>query len=403
MIVLHTPGHHEVTDTLIMYGLVEVIKTYRPFSAVKIIPSGDRYLIQTDLDKDAILKALEYYARNRWFVKTYLSRKPKEDKPSRNYVLSLFRKLPSTLKIHMLQRGNEEKQFKNIIDSLEFLSNIKTNIESIFGRFKNKYDLIDRFLYISENHRKIEGGEKIEVLCGKRSKSGRYPVIVANLPIAPFGGTVQKVGAYRLCKLCVALAWIGLFYFSSRITVNSENTQHTYIHVFKPENLANGNIILMLRNIAQISFFRTSPLKKSGKDLVAPSIVIPLVLLSFGETSGALLETEWKSITYVLSGERRANTWRTAIRSVKVFQINSLMSFVEKAKTYSGKYVRLVDSLSKSEDGLLSLSMLSEAIIYHDIDRLYTAIRQIRNVLAQKGSETLLDEGIIKAAFEVLT
>ena len=43
--------------------------------------------------------------------------------------------------------------------------------------------------------------------------------------------------------------------------------------------------------------------------------------------------------------------------------------------------------------------MFSEAIIYKDIDLLYRAIRSMNNVLQTK--QNLLDDGIIKAAFEV--
>ena len=42
---LYTPGHHEVTDTLIMYGLVKVIKTAEPLAEVKIRNLGISYEI----------------------------------------------------------------------------------------------------------------------------------------------------------------------------------------------------------------------------------------------------------------------------------------------------------------------------------------------------------------------
>ncbi len=388
MVTLYTPGHHEVTDTLIMYGIIETIKFYDPFSKVSVTPLGERFIIQTNLDKHEILNAFEYYAKESWLSKN----------------LVYLGNLPQTLRIYMLQRGNENRQLNNIIESFKFLTDLKSIKQQLIKQLRKYPTLLDKFLYFNDNHKNIIYKGKLIELCGKRSRSSAYPLIVANLPIAPFGGTMQQVGSYYLCKLCIALAWTGLFYFSGRIISRNDNIQYTYIHIFKPESTIDANTLIMLKNIAQINFFRRNPFRKMGKDIVLPSVVIPLLLLTFGETSGAILNRNWKSIIYVFTGEKKGIGWRTALRSIKTFQANTLMSFVERAKIYSNNFVRLINNLSKDEDGINALSTLSEALIYQDINELYAAFRQINRILSNNKKQTkLLDKGIIKAAFEILT
>lgn len=245
MTVLITPGHHEITDTLIMYGLVEALKMRDPFAEVIVVPSGDRYRILTNIDEGEIHYILEEFGKKSYITNLYL------------YETSQMNILPPVIRLHMLQRGNENRQQENIINSFKFLQELSGEISKL-----KKNNLIKKLIYIDENHKFLESRKELETLCGKRKKSGKFPSVVANLPIAPFGGTLQGVGSYYLCKLCVALAWIGLYYYSSRIVLSSKDSQQTFVHIFKPESESKGETILMLKNISQINLLRQSYFQK---------------------------------------------------------------------------------------------------------------------------------------------
>ncbi len=380
MTVLITPGHHEVTDTLIMFGLVEALKSHDPFAEVRVIPSGDRYQILTDIDEKEIPFILEEFGKKCYVANLYL------------HEASQIDKLPSVMKLHMLQRGNENRQQENISDSFRFLQELSKEIIKF-----EKNNLIRKLIYIDESHRFLESKRGTDVLCGKRKKSGKFPLVVANLPIAPFGGTLQGVGSYCLCKLCVSLAWIGLYYYSSRIVLSSRDSQQTFVHIFRPESESTGEIILMLKNISQINLLRQKLFENPNLSL--PTAAIPLLLLCFGETSAAISEVNLRSIVYSFTNERKMS-WRTAIRNIATYQINPLIKFVEYSKIYSDKLLRLVNALISTPDGILTLSTLSQAIIFQNNDQLYSAFREIRKILSNNNRENLLDRGIIKAAFE---
>ncbi|RLI79949.1 hypothetical protein DRP07_09620, partial [Archaeoglobales archaeon] len=303
---------------------------------------------------------------------------------------------------NMLQRGNEGG--RNVLMSggkLDYKNQSKDGqLENIYHSYKFLEQINEKLwkdFSLSTNHKFSTGSKVTKVKCGGRSKT--KTLVTANLPIAPYAGTVQKVGSFYLCKLCSALAWIGLWHFSARVVVRGKNVQNTYIHLIKPELPIQSEFVLMSENIGQISNVQDPIIKKD-----IPLLSMPFILLAFGETSAAMLKAQWKSLMYVISSERSGPNWKAAIRSYCTYPINNLMLFFEKAKVYSPNVARLTYTLlpkrrGESLDGIQALSMFSEAIIYKDIDLLYRAIRSMNNVLQSK--RNVLDDGIVKAAFEV--
>jgi len=366
MIELYTPGHHEVTDTLIMYGLVKVLKSVDPFLNLRIRSLGISYTVE--LYKDSInpddlinitlkeLKKVVKTMKREKEIGEKLSelKKRKVETPSELKIIFtiLHQKSPATLDLNPINS-------KRLVNNVEELLNIinKDNIISIYT-----------------NHKKVRKN------CGSR-KGGKG----ASLPILPIGGNFPK--RYTMCEYCQALAWIGLYNFAIRFVYRDK----AVVGIFTFEDYAKDIDILLLNNFAELV-----STGKIWKDTTLRAL--PFIILSVGETPMAFSTYSWKFIGYTLGGEGKA----AAIRNYGSFNISSLLLFFEKAKIYSFNVARLVEELCKSSDGMIAISTLSEAIIYQDIDRLYAAIRQIRNVLAQEGNERLLDEGLIKAAFEVL-
>lgn len=377
---LYTPGHHEFTDTLIMYGLVKVIKVARPLVDVKVNPMGERFLLEADITHSEFVDSLKDEGRN---LLSHIVR------------ISLSSNIPYSLRVNMLQRGNEggrnlkmnkgkleynkegrDYQLENVYHSCEFLENIREYWKDVS---------------LDADHKFSEGKSK----CGGRLKTRN--LVTANLPIAPYAGTVQKVGSFYLCKLCSALAWIGLWNFSTKLVLVDSKTQTTYINLIKPETTVYSNLLFMVENIGEISNSQHQIIRKH-----IPISSIPFILLSFGETSAALFRSQWKSLIYTISSERKDANWRTAVRSYSTYPINNLLLFFEKAKIYSPNVARLTHALiprsgRENLDGVHAISMLNEAIIYKDVDMLHRAFRLMNKTL----KSDILDNGIIKAAFEV--
>jgi len=371
MITLYTPGHHEVTDTLIMYGLVKVIKTAEPLAEIKIRNLGISYeiLCSDNVDLDRITEV----------VKLELERICK--------IMEKERKIGDSLRILKKQKIRASQELTSTFSVLHQKSlaaldpnpinsrRIIENVEKLSR--KVNYNISEYYSYQSEIH----FGRKRK--CGIRKSQAKG----GGLVILPIGGNLQAGNLqlrYNLCESCQALAWIGMYSFAIKMIHQNKST----IGVLAFEDQANDVDILLLKNFAEIvdmgEYWGDIPLK-----------AIPILVFSIGETPMAFSTSNWKFVGYVLGGEGKA----AAIRSYESFKINNLLRFFERAKIYSYNVARLVDILRRNNDGIQALSMFSEAIIYKDIDLLYRAIRFMNNVLQSK--QNVLDNGIIKAAFEV--
>ena len=371
MITLYTPGHHEVTDTLIMYGMVKVIKTAEPLAEIKIRNIGTSYEIlcpdNVDLDRitDVMKLELERIAKimeKERKVGDHLRALKKQKIKASQELISTF---------SILHQKSLAALDPKPINSRRIVKNIEK-----LSRNTN-YNIFEYYTYKSEIH----FGNKRK--CGIRKSQAKG----GGLVILPIGGNLQAGSLrlrYNLCESCQALAWIGMYSFAIRMIYQNKST----IGILTFEDQANDVDILLLKNFAEIvdmgEYWGDIPLK-----------AIPMLIFSIGETPMAFSTLDWKFVGYILGGEGKA----AAIRSYESFKINNLLRFFERAKIYSYNVARLVDILRKNNDGIQALSMFSEAIIYKDVDSLYKAIRSMNNVLQSK--RNVLDDGIIKAAFEV--
>jgi len=371
MITLYTPGHHEVTDTLIMYGLVKVIKTAEPLVKIKIRNLGMSYEIicsdNVNLNRitEAIKLELEGIAKiieKEREIGNQLRILKKQKKRASHELASTF---------SILHQKSPAALDPNPINSRRIVENVKKLSKNV------NYNIFEYYSYKSETH---FGNMK---KCGIRKSQAKG----GSLVILPIGGNLQAGNLqlrYNLCESCQTLVWIGMYNFAIRMSHQNKST----IGVLTFEDQANDVDVLLLKNFAEIvdmgEYWGDFPLK-----------AIPMLIFSIGETPMAFSTLNWKFIGYILGGEGKA----AAIRSYESFKINNLLRFFEKAKIYSYNVAKLVDILRRNNDGIQALSMFSEAIIYKDIDLLYRAIRFMNNVLQSK--QNILDEGIIKAAFEV--
>lgn len=372
MMALYTPRHHEVTDTLIMYGLVKVIKTAEQLAEVKVRNLGISYEIlcsdNIDLNKitetvklelDKITKIMEKEKELGERLKILKKQRIKASQELTSTFSILHQKSPAALDPNPVNS-------KRIVDNISKLSeNVKD------------YNIFERY----SRQSKIHFGNRRN--CGVRKAQAKG----GSLVILPIGGNLQAGSLqlrYNLCESCQALVWIGMYNFAIRMIHGKKST----IAVLTFEDQANDVDILLLKNFAEIvdmgEYWGDIPLK-----------AIPMLIFSIGETPMAFSTSNWKFVGYILGGESKA----AAIRNYESFKINSLLMFFERAKIYSYNVARLVDTLRRDNDGIQALSMFSEAIIYRDIDLLYRAIRFMNNVL--QPNQNVLDEGIIKAAFEV--
>ncbi len=371
MITLYTPGHHEVTDTLIMYGLIKVIKTAEPLAEIKIRNFGTSYKIlcsdSVDLDKISNVLRLE--------LKKIAKIMDKEREIGENLRILKKQKIKASQEIantfSILHQKSPAALDPNPINSKRIIE----NISQLSGDIDD--DFLEHYSYQSEVH----FGSKRK--CGIRKSQAKG----GGLAILPIGGNLQASNLqlrYRLCKNCQTLSWIGMYNFAIRMIYQRKST----IGVLTFEDQANDVDILLLKNFAEIvdmgEYWGDVPLK-----------AIPMLILSIGETPMAFSTLNWKFVGYVLGGEGKA----AAIRSYESFKLNNLFRFFERAKIYSYNVARMVDSLRRTTDGIQALSMFSEAIIYKDIDLLYRAVRFMNDLL--KSNRNVLDDGIIKAAFEV--
>jgi len=371
MTTLYTPGHHEVTDTLIMYGLVNVIKTAEPIAEINIRNLGTSYEISCsdDIDLDRIKKVIKLEVEK-------IHKIMEKEKEIAEYIRNLKRqkiKLSQNLTntFSILHQKSPASLDPNPINSKRIIENVKKLSEKV------NLNICKEYSYKSEDH----SGKSRS--CGVRKSQAKGGTLV----ILPIGGNLQAGSLqlrYNLCDSCQALAWIGLYNFGIRMIHQNKST----IGVLTFEDQSKDVDILLLKNFAEIvnmgEYWGDIPLK-----------AVPMVIFSIGETPMAFSTSNWKFIGYVLGGEGRA----AAIRSYESFKINNLLTFFEKAKIYSYNVAKLVNILRRDTDGVQALSMFSEAIIYRDLDMLYRAIRFMNSVLRSRGN--ILDEGIIKAAFEV--
>jgi len=372
MMTLYTPGHHEVTDTLIMYGLVKVIKAAEPLAEVKIRNLGTSYEIScsdnVDLNRviDVIKLELEKIVR----IMKSESEIGARLKNLKKQKIKAPQELTSTFSI--LHQKSLAALDPTPINSKRIMENVERLYRDI-----DYNKIFESYFYQSEVH---FGNKK---KCGIRKTQAKG----GSLVILPIGGNLQAGNLqlrYNLCESCQALSWIGMYNFAIRMIHQNKST----IGILTFEDQANDVDVLLLKNFAEIvdigEYWGDIPLK-----------AIPMLIFSIGETPLAFSTLNWKFVGYILSGEGRV----AAIRSYESFKINNLIRFFEKAKIYSYNVTRIVDMLRKNNDGIQALSVFSEAIIYKDIDLVYRAIRSMNNILRSK--QNLLDDGIIKAAFEV--
>ncbi|MGQ9469273.1 MAG: hypothetical protein ACUVTD_05540, partial [Nitrososphaerales archaeon] len=213
---LYTPAHHEVLDTLIMYGLTKTINCAYPTLRFDIISSGVQYVLELHDELDSKI----------------IDRKRDE----------LFEELTN---------GSNISYFRELTQSYRVITT--SDVTRLEPNFENRYYWVSRLnklkeakvvstftSYSKKDHRLYEG---------RLGSSGE----TAGLPILPIAGKFRpylfkyEAKSYKLCSGCQMYANIGLNTLSQSIATR----QQGFILCLRPLIRATNHDVALLENFGE--------------------------------------------------------------------------------------------------------------------------------------------------------
>jgi len=338
-IVLYTPGHNLVTDSLIMHGIVRYL-TWADVNidSVKIRRLGERFIIEigkpNSIKED---KAKQVLASLQDQAIKLLS------KGDYTYLTRFFEKIDAT--------NLNRPAFK------EWIRQFSQAITKFYSDSVRVYEDYD--------HIESEG----------RVRAG-YPTLY--LPLGPVYGKYNQSNysarevPYKVCYTCFLFANLGLVYGTGIIRLEKGNRAKSIMFTLIPTNEMEMIDVVLIQRAFELVHERLV-------EIDIPTIAVPLIALSIGETLYAFNDADVLVWVYEKSGN-----------SLRITQpihanVSKLLRTLSTIKYYVPEWPRVVhECFLSNDDGPAVLAALTEAIINDNIDvEIYKLTRLITTFLAK--------------------
>ena len=328
-VVLYTPGHNLITDSLIMHGIVRyLLWADANMDSVKIRRLGERFVIEIrdpNLIKENLIKDKEDKAKQ-----VLLSIQDQADLLNKSdyvYLTRFFEKIDAA----NLNRPAFKEWVRQFAQAI-------TKFYSDSVRVYEDYD-----------HIESEG----------RVRAG-YPTLY--LPLGPVYGKYNQSNysarevPYKVCYTCFLFANLGLVYGTGIIRLEKGNRAKSIMFTLIPTN-ETGMVDVVL---AQRAF---EFVHERFVEIDIPTIAVPLIALSIGETLYAFNDVDVLVWVYEKSGN--------SLRITQPLHVNvsRLLRTLSTIKYYVPEWPRVVhECFLSNDDGPAVLAALTEAIINDDVD-----------------------------------
>jgi len=322
-ITLYTPGHNLVTDSLIMHGIV-------------------RYLLWADVDIDSVkIRRLG----ERFIIEIGNPNSIKEDK-AKQVLASL-----QDQAIKLLSKGD----YTYLIRFFEKIDAANLNRPAFKEWMRQFAQAITKFysdsvrIYEDYDHMESEG----------RVRAG-YPTLY--LPLGPVYGKYNQSNysarevPYKVCYTCFLFANLGLVYGTGIIRIEKSNGAKSIMFTLIPTNEVEIVDVILTQRAFELVHERFM-----GIDV--PTIAVPLIALSIGETLYAFKNAEVLVWVYEKSGN--------SLRITQPFHVSvdKLLRVLSTIKYYVPEWPRVVhECFLSNDDGPVILATLTETIINDNVD-----------------------------------
>ncbi|AFL66344.1 CRISPR-associated protein, MJ0385 [Desulfurococcus amylolyticus] len=336
-LVLYTPGHGLITDSLILHGIIRILAVAGVYNA-KVERLGDRFLVKIDNnvnlnDVTSIFKNSELAQLLKSSAK--LKFDVKLETPPLNKIFSLN-----------IDKAHNNKWAENVYEILD-------------GTRTSGLDLSSLTYYDHKSQlREGRGGKNKTLYLPMSSIYGKYTV-------KDYGA---KFSQYKVCDTCFLLASLGLLYGAYALVARQGRDKRPLLMTIVPRDRMEARDLLVLQRLLE------GYEEVNIKDI--PILATPVYALSAGETLISL-DSPAEVVTWKLS--LTGNSQRSSQRSLDVvtLQFNTIVEFIARLKHEVPEWPRLVECL-RTEDGYVILSDLTIALNYDRTPlRAYEVIREI--------------------------
>jgi CRISPR-associated protein Csa4 len=327
-VVLYTPGHNLITDSLIMHGIVRyLLWADANMDSVKIRRLGDRFIIEVG-DPDSIKKdKAEYVLRSTQYQANIgiLSR------VDYTYLTRFFEK------INAANPNRPVREFRKWIQQ--------------FSQAITKFDFDSVRAYEDYNHIENEGEGRVGT---------GYPTLY--LPLGPVYGKYDQSNysmqatQYKVCYTCFLFANLGLVYGTGIIRLEKGNRAKSIMFTLIPTNETEMVDVVLTQRAFEFVHERFM-----GIDI--PTIAVPLIALSIGETLYAFKDVDVLVWVYEKSGN--------SLRITQPIHVNvsRLLRTLSTIKYYVPEWPRVVhECFLSNDDGPVILATLTETIINNNVN-----------------------------------
>jgi len=329
-ITLYTPGHNLVTDSLIMHGIV-------------------RYLLWADVDVDSVkIRRLG----ERFVIEIRDPNLIKEDE-AKQVLLSIQDQADLLNKSNYayLTRFFEKIDAANLNRSV---SEFRKWVQQ-FSQAITKFDFDSVRAYEDYNH--IESESEGRVRAG-------YPTLY--LPLGPMYGKYDQSNykmqakQYKVCYTCFLFANLGLVYGTGVIRLEKGNRAKSIMFTLIPTNEMEMVDVVLAQRAFEFVHERFV-----GIDV--PTIAVPLIALSIGETLYAFSDVDVLVWVYEKSGTTKKQSFRIT-QPIHV-NVSRLLRTLSTIKYYVPEWPRVVyECYLSNDDGPVILATLTETIINDNVD-----------------------------------
>jgi len=324
-VVLYTPGHNLITDSLIMHSIVRyLLWADVNIDSVKIRRLGERFVIEIR-DPNSI----------------------KEDK-AKQVLLSIQ---DQAVKGNLLSKSD----YAYLTRFFEKIDAANLNRPAFIEWVRQFAQAITKFY--SDSVRVYEDYDHIE--SEGRVRAG-YPTLY--LPLGPVYGKYSQSNysarevPYKVCYTCFLFANLGLVYGTGIIRLEKGNRAKSIMFTLIPTNETEMVDVVLAQRAFEFVHERFV-------EIDIPTIAVPLIALSIGETLYAFNDVDVLVWVYEKSGN--------SLRITQPIHVNvsRLLRTLSTIKYYVPEWPRVVyECFLSNDDGPVILATLTETIINDYVD-----------------------------------
>jgi len=340
-VVLYTPGHNLITDSLIMHGIVRyLLWADVDVDSVKIRRLGERFVIEIR-DPNLIKENLIKEDKAKQVLLSIQDQADLLNKSDYVYLTRFFEKIDAA--------NLNRPAFK------EWVRQFAQAITKFYSNSVRVYEDYD--------HIESEG----------RVRAG-YPTLY--LPLGPVYGKYSQSNynarevPYKVCYTCFLFANLGLVYGTGIIRLEKGNRTKSIMFTLIPTNETEMIDIVLAQRAFEFVHERFV-------EIDIPTIAVPLIALSIGETLYAFKDVDVLVWVYEKSGN--------SLRITQPLHVNvdGLLRALSTIKYHVPEWPRVVhECFLSNDDGPAVLAALTEAIINDNVDvEIYKLTRLITTFL----------------------